>query len=532
MGMKFARRSGILFHPTSFAGTPGIGTLGTGAYQFADWLHEARQTLWQMLPLGPTGYGDSPYASFSTFAGNPLLIDLDMLAAKGWADAAAVVPPEYISRTGAVDFGSVVWWKLPLLFECADYFLSHRQPDDRAAYEAFKNDNAAWLDRYADFTSIKQYYDALARKSGISGTKGMWNAFWPSELASCDPSAVSAWDGAHAGEIERIKVVQFFFSEQWTALKRYVNSLGIQIIGDIPIFVAPDSADVWANQKFFQLNGHGVPKNVAGVPPDYFSATGQLWGNPLYDWDAMKSDKYSWWIARIQRTLQLVDCVRIDHFRGFEAYWSIPYGEPTAVKGKWVKGPGLDLFRAIKAALGDIPVIAEDLGVITDEVRALRDGCAFPGMKVLQFAFDPGEAGKDGMVNAFLPHEYSTSDCVVYTGTHDNDTMQGWLLRASVKTVQLVAGYVTGEEVTENDALGMVKSGELCRRMVQTAVASTAGYAVIPMQDVLCLDNSARMNVPSTTGTNWTWRMDQGALTRENAARLAFLSGMYGRNLK
>jgi 4-alpha-glucanotransferase len=530
--MTFTRRSGILFHPTSLAGTAGIGTLGKSAYQFADWLHEAHQTLWQMLPLGPTGYGDSPYASFSTFAGNPLLIDLDMLAEKGWADKAAVLPPDYIRMQGKIDFGSVVWWKLPVLFKCASYFLAHCSRNDRTAYEAFKNTNAVWLDRYADFTSIKQYYDEQARKEGISGVQGMWNAFWPRDLASCEPAAVSGWDSGHTQNIEDIKVIQFFFDDQWTSLKKYVNSLGIDIIGDIPIFVAPDSADVWANQKFFQLDGHGIPLHVAGVPPDYFSATGQLWGNPLYDWAAMKGDNYSWWIARIRRVMQLVDCVRIDHFRGFESYWSIPYGEPTAVNGEWIKGPGVDLFSAIKKVLGDIPIIAEDLGIITDEVRALRDNCGFPGMKVLQFAFDPEEAGRDGMTNAFLPHEYNTSRCIVYTGTHDNDTMQGWLKRASGKVVKIVAEYVTGKETAEDDAVRMVKNGALCDRMVQTAIASTADYAVIPMQDVLCLDNNARMNIPSTTGMNWSWRMDEGVLTKESAARLAFLSSLYGRNLK
>jgi 4-alpha-glucanotransferase len=532
MGMRFTRRSGILFHPTSLAGTPGIGTLGKGAYKFADWLHEAHQTLWQMLPLGPTGYGDSPYASFSTFAGNPLLVDLDMLAGKGWADKADIVPPDYITTAGKVDFGAVVWWKFPVLFRCAAYFLNHCSKDDRTAYEAFKNDNAAWLNGYADFTSIKQYYDEEARKAGISGVRGMWNTFWPQDLASCNPVAVSKWDSGHTLDIEKIKVLQFFFAEQWFSLKRYVNALGIDIIGDIPIFVAPDSADVWASQQFFQLDAHGVPENVAGVPPDYFSATGQLWGNPLYDWDAMKADNYSWWIARIGRILQLVDCVRIDHFRGFEAYWSIPYGEPTAVNGEWIKGPGIDLFNAIKKALGDIPIIAEDLGVITDEVRTLRDTCGFPGMKVLQFAFDPNEAGREGMKNSFLPHEYDTANCVVYTGTHDNDTMQGWLEKASDKTVQLVAEYVTGREMTEAEACSMAADRELCARMVQTAVASTAVYAVVPMQDILQLDNSARMNTPSTTGTNWSWRMEEDALTEKNAAHLAFLSALYGRNLK
>ncbi len=518
-------------HPTSLPGAPGIGTLGKEAYVFVDWLEKARQTLWQILPLGPTGYGDSPYASFSTFAGNPLMIDLDALAADGWADAADIVPPEYIKREGPVDYGSVVWWKMPVLAKCAAYFLKNCSKKDRDAYEAFKNDNAAWLNNYADFTSIKQHYDAEAEKQGVSGVAQMWNAFWPAELAACDPKAVSKWDAEHTQNIEEIKVVQFFFARQWFALKKYANDRGISLIGDIPIFVAPDSADVWANQKFFQLDEKGVPLAVAGVPPDYFSATGQLWGNPLYDWDAMKKDRYSWWVRRIQRMLELVDCVRIDHFRGFEAYWSIPYGEETAVNGRWIPGPNIGLFDTIRKELGDIPVIAEDLGVITDGVRKLRDDCGFPGMKVMQFAFDPNEAGKDGMVNAFLPHMYP-QNAVVYTGTHDNDTMQGWLDAADDDAVRIAAEYAVGKKLGCAAARAMADSGELCAELVRVAIASTADYAVVPMQDVLGLGSVARMNTPSTTGGNWAWRMADGALTAERAERLAFISDLYGRNIR
>lgn len=528
--MKFTRSSGILLNPTSLPGTPGIGTLGHAAYDFIDWMQEAHQSLWQILPLGPTGYGDSPYASFSTFAGNPLIIDLDALAEKGWADKIDILPPDYIKKEGNVDYGSVVWWKLPVLFRAADYFLTHCSKADRAKYEAFKNDNAVWLDNYANFTSIKQYYDAEAQKKGISGVAQMWNAFWPKDLASCNPSAVSKWNSEHTENIEEIKVVQFFFAEQWFALKNYANKKGIKIIGDIPIFVAPDSADVWANQQFFQLDKNGIPLKVAGVPPDYFSATGQLWGNPLYDWAAMKKDNYSWWVARIQRMLKLVDTVRIDHFRGFEAYWSIPYGDKTAVNGKWIPGPNIDLFNAIKKALGDIPIIAEDLGVITDGVRKLRDDCAFPGMKVLQFAFDPNEAGKDGMINAFLPHMYP-QECVVYTGTHDNDTMQGWLNAAPDAAVKIVAEYVTAKPQTEKDARAMAAGGELCLCLVQTAIASSADMAVIPLQDIFAIGTEGRVNVPSTTGNNWSWRMSGGMLTKEKASWLAFTSDLYGRNI-
>lgn len=528
----FSRRSGILLHPTSLPKSSGIGTLGKSAYEFADWLHDARQTLWQILPLGPTGYGDSPYASFSTFAGNPLLIDLELLVQNGWARSEEIAPPEFIKTCGAIDYGAVVYWKLPLLETCASHFLVHCTQKDRVAYEAFKNDNAAWLNKYAAFTSIKNHFDKKARAENMHGIASMWNAFWPRDLALCEPSTVSKWESEHVHEIEVVKVIQFFFETQWRALKAYCNERSISIIGDIPIFVALDSADVWANQKLFQLDANGVPVAVAGVPPDYFSETGQLWGNPLYDWRVMKKENYSWWISRIARTLALVDCVRIDHFRGFESYWAVPYGEATAVRGAWEKGPGRDLFIAIKKSLGSIPVIAEDLGVITDEVRALRDECGFPGMKVLQFAFDPNEAGAGGMTNVFLPHEYRDAHCVCYTGTHDNDTLQGWLLREKDETVQLVASYVLGKQIAADHARALMHSGELCEKIVQLAFASTAQFAVVPLQDMLHLDNSARMNEPSTTGKNWQWRMESAMLTKAHAERLAFMSSLYGRNVR
>lgn len=530
--MELKRRSGILLHPTSLPGAPGIGTLGKAAYHFVDWLASARQTLWQILPLGPTGYGDSPYASFSTFAGNPLMIDLDALAERGWADPEDIAAPDYIRDSGPVDFGSVVRWKMPLLEKCAAYFQSHCGGEDRAAYESFKNDSAAWLDRYADFTSIKQHYDAEAERRGVSGVRQMWNAFWPADLAACDAGAVAEWNAAHSQNIEEIKTIQFFFETQWLSLRKYANGKGVSIIGDIPIFVAPDSADVWANQRLFQIDRKGVPLKVAGVPPDYFSATGQLWGNPLYDWDAMRRDGYSWWIRRIARTLSLVDCVRIDHFRGFEAYWSVPYGAPTAETGRWVPGPNTALFDAIRNALGDIPVIAEDLGVITDGVRKLRDDCGFPGMKILQFAFDPAEAGKDGMVNTFLPHMY-TRNCVAYTGTHDNDTMQGWLDSASDEAVRIAAEYALGAETDAAEARRLSDSGKLREALVRAAIASVAAYAVIPMQDIIGLGSAGRMNTPSTvSGGNWSWRMREGDLTEAAAGRLAFLGGLYGRNVR
>lgn len=528
--MKTERSSGILMHPTSFSGVPGIGTIGEKAYSFVDWLYKAGQTLWQILPLGPTGYGDSPYASFSTFAGNPLMIDLDLLVKSNRTSADLIVPPDYIKNEGPVDFGSVVWWKLPVLEKSAKWFLDNCSNEDRVLYESFKNDNADWLDGYANFMSIKSVYDKKAQDEKLSGIKTVWFNYWPQDLSSCNPEAVSKWNGEHTEQIEIIKVIQFFFFDQWKSLKKYANDKGIKIVGDIPIFVAADSSDVWSNQKFFQLEENGVPKKVAGVPPDYFSATGQLWGNPLYDWDEMKADNYSWWVKRIQHMLSLVDYIRIDHFRGFEAYWSIPFGEETAINGEWVAGPDHSLFTEINNRLGKLPLIAEDLGVITDGVKKLRDDFNFPGMKVLQFAFDPGEAGKDGMINLFLPHMYN-QNCIVYTGTHDNETMQGWLDNAKDGQVKIVAEYVTGRSLTEEEARKMSDRKELCPLLIKTAMASTANMAVFPLQDLFAVGDEGRMNEPSTVGKNWKWRFNTDLLTDEKAKEMKFLSDLYGRNI-
>lgn len=526
--MVFQRRSGILLHPTSLSGTPGIGTLGRGAYSFVDWLVSAGQSLWQVLPLGPTGYGDSPYASFSTYAGNPLLIDLEYLVEKGRAEAVSILPPEYIRSEGPVDYGSVVWWKMPVLRQAALWFIKSGTVADKDAYHAFKEANSFWLDKYASFMTIKEYYDAASQKKKLDC---IWYRSWPEELAACNDSALVEWNDSHILETEIVKTIQFFFFDQWHALKTYANKNGISIIGDIPIFVAPDSADVWSNQKLFLLDSHGVPVKVAGVPPDYFSATGQLWGNPLYNWDAMKKDGYEWWIRRILHILSMVDYLRIDHFRGFEAYWSVPYGEKTAVKGKWMSGPGKDLFEALKKSAGrDLPVIAEDLGLITDEVIKLRTYCGFPGMKVLQFAFDPVEAKHNGMINSFLPHMYN-SDCIVYTGTHDNDTLQGWLESIPVRQLRLVAGYMTGTDINAARAVELMKTGDLRRKMITAAFASTAAFTVIPMQDILGVGHEGRMNTPSTTGANWTWRMDKKLPGKCEAEKLAIISDLYGRNI-
>ncbi len=519
------RKSGVLLHVTSLPGTPGIGTMGKQAYKFADWLHKSNQTLWQVLPLGPTGYGDSPYASFSTFAGNPLIIDLDNLLERGWALKDDITPPDYIKTEGKIDFGSVVWWKMPVLYKCAAYFLNNSSQEDRVKYEAFKNDQSAWLDNFAAYTSIKKFYDAEAQKQGVSGTASMWNQFWPKNLASHSPSAVSKWIAEHTQDIEQIKVVQFFFDQQWTALKKYVNGLGIKIIGDIPIFVAADSADVWANRRLFQFDPETLlQKTCAGVPPDYFSATGQLWGNPLYDWEAMKKDHYSWWIARIQNMLRLVDMVRIDHFRGFEAYWQIPYGSPNAIKGEWIKGPDKALFAAIKRKLGDLPIIAEDLGVITPEVEELRDSCGFPGMKILQFAFNDGTWNEDSSQIKDLPHNYKTTNLIVYTGTHDNDTTTGFFDTCKEECRKNAAAYFGLPEYAS--------SADLTQAMVRAGFASVADTCIVPLQDIYCIGHEGRMNMPSTTGTNWAWRMQDNLLDEAGSDLLRKLSLLYGRNIQ
>jgi len=512
--MALTRRSGILLHPTSLPETPGIGTIGTQAYKFVDWLHSAGQTLWQVLPLGPTGYGDSPYASFSSFAGNPLMIDLDMLMQDGYLSKLDIQQPDYIKNGGPIDFGSVVWWKNPVLKKAAQNFLSKGV---NSAYTNFIIDNASWLDNYALFMNIKEFYDSKAQDEKLFGK--LWNNYWPEELATCHPPTIHKWKNDNKEGIEIQKVIQFFFFEQWHKLKEYANSKGILIIGDIPIFVAADSADVWANQKLFQLDNKGHPTFVAGVPPDYFSATGQLWGNPLYNWQEMKKDGYAWWIARIKAMLGMMDYIRIDHFRGFEAYWAIPAAEKTAINGKWVKGPNHDFFEAIKKALGTLPILVEDLGLITEEVKKLRDDFDMPGMKILQFAFDANEAGKDGLTNAFLPHMYTTN-CLVYTGVHDNDTMQGWLNNASPAEIDLITKYLGGN----------VKPADLVKELIRTALMSVAVFAIFPLQDVFSIGSEGRMNTPSTLGGNWAWRMESKNFDSNAARWLKANSLMYGRN--
>jgi len=501
--MSFNRSAGILLHPTSLPSRYGIGDLGSSAYQFVDFLVAGRLSLWQMLPLGPTGYGDSPYQSFSAFAGNPLLISPDRLVADGFLPAKAIEKvPDF--PTGQVDFGPVIDYKRDLLRAAHDYFQENATPAQRDAYSRFCLNTSYWLDDYALFMALKEHHK--------DQDGGVWNT-WPRPIAKRQVKAMKQWTRDLANDIESHKFQQFLFYKQWLELKSYANKQGIKIIGDIPIFVAYDSADVWSHPELFHLSKDGSPSVVAGVPPDYFSATGQRWGNPLYNWEKIAAENYDWWVKRIHMNLVQADIVRIDHFRGFEAYWEIPATEPTAVIGRWVKGPDAAFFEAIQAKLGELPIIAEDLGVITPEVEDLRDRFAFPGMRILQFAFG-GERN-----SSFLPYNY-IKNTVVYTGTHDNETTLGWYLNATEDERDHVRRYT-------------VSSGrDIVWDLIRLAYASVADIAVIPMQDVFVLGNEARMNFPGKEGGWWRWRYTRemfSARASGIALGLAELAHLYGR---
>jgi len=518
--MRSERTAGVLLHPTSLPGKYGIGDLGDEAHRFVDWLAEAGQGVWQVLPLGPTGYGDSPYASFSTHAGNELLVALDPLVGEGLLSGNDLAVLERLPR-GKVAYGDLIPRKSAVLDKAADAFAAHASAARRAAFDSFVAENFAWLSDYALFMSIKREYDAKSMAAGRFGD--MWSNWWPKELALGDRAALDAWRSTHADGIRRVEILQFFFFSQWDALRAHAKARGVKIVGDIPIFVAADSVDVWANRELFLLKKDGAPIDVAGVPPDYFSADGQLWGNPLYDWKAHEASGFRWWIDRMRAALRLYDVVRIDHFRGFEAFWAVPAGEKTARKGEWRKAPGHELFKAIRAELGDaLPIIAEDLGLITEEVRDLRDRFDLPGMKILQFAFDFKEGGKGlDPHNAFLPHNYPR-ECVVYSGTHDNDTTRGWLDKAGADERAFMAEY-----------LGLPSSAgsaELVEGLVREALKSVADLAVIPAQDLLALGTEARMNIPSTLGGNWAWRLESDALDAGLAGKLARMTRLYARS--
>jgi len=494
--MEFPRSGGILLHPTSLPGPYGIGDLGPQAYRFVDFLVDSGCKLWQVLPLGPTGYGDSPYQCFSAFAGNPYLISPDLLVRDGLLSETDLAggPEPAASR---VNFGSLIPWKLNLLQKAFARYQA--EPESwRGSFDPFRAENSSWLDEYALFMALKDSYGG-----------GAWSG-WPEDVRRREAFALREARKALAPDIVRFAFYQFLFSKQWNALRNYANEQGIRVIGDIPIFVAPDSTDVWANPELFFLDEHGHPTVVAGVPPDGFSATGQLWGNPLYRWDEHKRTGYAWWIERLKATLGMVDIVRLDHFRGFAGYYEIPAAEETAEHGKWVPGPGADFFHVIGSSLNnELPIIAEDLGLITPDVIAIREEFQLPGMKILQFGF----SGPD---NPFLPHLY-VRNCVAYTGTHDNDTALGWLATASDKEREFALRYLRSD------------GRDFAWDLIHAIWSSVAMFAVAPMQDVLSLGGAARMNYPSRLGGNWEWRMGKGDMSAELARKLREINYLYRR---
>ncbi len=499
--MTFPRSSGILLHPTSLPGRFGIGDLGPEAYRFVDFLAAAGQRIWQVLPLGPTGYGDSPYQLFSAFAGNPLLIGLDQLIEDGF------LTPHF--PEDAVDYGKVIRFKMPLLRAAYERFKESGKPD--ADFEDFRSANEAWLPDYALFMALKEAH----------GGEAVWSR-WEPEIAAREPAALPRWRSRLAGQIEALEFTQYLFARQWRSLHDYARERGVRIMGDLPIYVAHDSADVWANPHLFQLDDKGDPAAMSGVPPDYFSATGQLWGNPIYRWDRMAGTGFRWWIERLRASLAQVDIVRLDHFRGLEAYWEVPAGETTARNGRWVKGPGAALFEALETALGDLPIVAENLGVITPEVEAIRTQFGFPGMAILQFAF-----GSDPQAPDFKPHNYPR-DRVAYTGTHDNDTTVGWWSSAgagdSTRTVEDIReerGFARKYLATDGSEINWV--------FIRALMASVANTVLFPLQDVLGLGSEARMNTPAVPSGNWRWRFRADALTPPLAGRLKEMVTTYDR---
>jgi 4-alpha-glucanotransferase len=493
------RLAGILLHPTALPGPHGMGDFGPTAKHFVDWLVSASQSVWQVLPLTPVGPGNSPYASVSAFAGSPLLVGLEPLMEHGWLAAIDAHECKDFS-VDRVDFARVTPWRMAKLRSAHAGFETRGSAADRHAFAAFCAQHASWLDDYALFMVLDDHHRA----------RRIWHwPQWDLPLARRDANALAAVRAQHASDVHFWKFVQWCCFTQWLDVKTYANARGVRIVGDLPIFVAPHSADCWANAALFQLDEQLRPRVIAGVPPDYFSATGQRWGNPLYDWPTMRRDGFAWWIARLRHELTRADVVRIDHFRGFAGYWEIPADSPTAVVGRWVDAPGHELFTALRAALGDLPMIAEDLGVITPDVEVLRDAFGLPGMKVLQFAFS-GDAD-----HPFLPHNH-VPNCCVYTGTHDNDTALGWWRNATEHERRFAQLYLDAHEAEAHWA------------MIRAAWASVAKLAVCPLQDALGQDSSHRMNTPGSLDC-WTWRFRWDQVRPESARRLAELSAAYGR---
>lgn len=506
--MNFPRASGILLHPTSLPSNYGIGDLGANAYKFVDFLERARQTYWQILPLGPTGYGDSPYQSFSAFAGNTNLIAPELLSEEGFLSQEEInQKPDF--PVGRVDFGKLYDWKNHILALAFERFRQTTSVDLRGKFETFCQQEKYWLDDYALFRAIKKSQD-----------QKLWLE-WDEKLKLRDEAALNEARKNLYDDIQMQKFQQWLFFRQWTDLKHYANERDVQIVGDVPIFISLDSSDVWCNPQEFKLNADGSPTVVAGVPPDYFSATGQLWGNPIYNWDSMREDNFRWWIARVKATLKTVDVVRVDHFRGFAAAWEVPGADKTAVNGQWVNVPGKELFDALREALGDLPFWAEDLGVITPDVEELRDGFGFPGMRILQFAFGGDAKNHD------LPHNYIPNS-VAYTGTHDNDTTVGWFNSGAGSGSTRDDSQIRREHDFCMNYLDS-DGAEIHWDFVRAVWASVANSAIAPMQDLLGLGNDARMNLPASSFGNWYWQCKDGDFSDEIAERLKKLTKIYGR---
>lgn len=507
--MLFPRSSGIQLHPTSLPGPFGIGDLGPEARRFADFLAGAGQTVWQLLPLGPTGFGDSPYQCFSAFAGNPLLISLEDLGKSEWlAGIEHLHKPVFPSDH--VDFERVIPWKMAALEEAARRFRQRAPAEERRRFEEFCHHHSDWLNDFALFMALKQ-----------RDPSAVWSR-WEKDIRNRSPQAIERWTGALVEPIATHKFLQYVFFSQWQALHSYCAERGIRIMGDLPIYVAHDSVDVWANPQFFRLDKNGNPAVVAGVPPDYFSATGQLWGNPIYDWEAMTRDGYCWWLRRFRGLLEMVDIVRLDHFRGFEAYWEIPAGAGTAESGKWVKGPGSAFFRTVQDSLGVLPFVAENLGVITPEVESIRAEFGFPGMSILQFAF-----GTDPQAPDFRPHNYPRA-MVAYTGTHDCDTTVGWWTTVGSGQSTRTDEDIRRERDFARSYLGIGNS-DVHWTFIRALMASVADTVLFPMQDVMGLGSQARMNRPSTLTGNWRWRYGAWMLRPEIGKKLHELTELYER---
>ena len=492
------REQGILMPVSSIPSRYGMGTFGKESYEFVDFLKKAGQKLWQILPLGPVGYGASPYQSFSTFAGNPYYIALEFLIEDGYLTREECDACDFGNHENYIDYEKMYLQRFPLLRKAWERAVK-KGLETKKDYVAFLKKSMNWLDDYALYMALK---DAFPGKCFIE---------WERDIRLREPLAMAKYRRELADEIRFYQFQQYLFDKQWRELKLYANKAGVKIVGDIPIYVAFDSADTWAHPELFQLDESGMPTAVAGCPPDAFSSTGQLWGNPLYNWEYHQKTNYAWWMQRIGYCYELYDVVRIDHFRGFDEYWSVPYGAETAAGGHWEEGPGIELFETMKRKLGKKRVIAENLGFLTDSVVKLLEDTGYPGMKVLQFAFDAnGES-------IYLPHNYD-HNCVVYTGTHDNETTAGWITTRTEQDREFLERY-----------LNRKRDEDLCWELIRTAVASVADIAIIPMQDYLALGNEARINTPSTLGDNWKWRMSKGAATDELAEKIYGLTKMYGR---